>query len=119
MNINELRKEIVQEEMPVGAHEVTFEKLEYKTDAEDNVTGAYIYTKEFRRIYLHFFKGKDGEPEVNPNLDYLLAQLGCQTLSDDEANQYRGVVVKATKYETVKEDNTYKNVSFNPSFVIR
>lgn len=119
MNINELRKELIQKEMPIGTNEVTFAGIQYKTDENKDVKGVYIYTEEYRRVYLHFFSGDDGEPEVNPNLDYLLTQLGCETRSEDEANACKGTVVKAIKYTVAKEEKTYINVSFNPDFKIK
>lgn len=105
MKISELKNMKVAKEMPLGTHEVTFKKIQYRTDATDNITGVFVHIEEYRSLFIPFFE------EDNFQLDLLLNQLGCNSYDPDEINAFAGTVIKATRF--VKGE--YTNTSFNPN----
>lgn len=107
MKISELKNMKVKPEMPLGTHEATFKRIQYRTDAEGNVNGVFVHLEEFRSLFIPFFE------EDNFQLELLLRQLSCSTLDPDEINKCEGTIIKATRYER----GEYVNTSFNPNGV--
>ena len=105
MKLNEIKNMQVAKEMPLGTHEVTFKKIQYRTDLEDNITGVFVHVEEYRSLFIPFFE------QDNFQLDLLLNQLGCTSYDPDEINKFHGVVIKATRYKR----GEYTNTSFNPN----
>lgn len=105
MKLNEIKNMKKAAEMPINEmKEVTFKRIQYRTDAEDNITGVFVHIEEYRSLFIPFFE------EDNFQLDLLLGQLGCESYDPDEINEYAGTVIKATRYTR----GEYVNVSFNP-----
>jgi len=104
MKLNEIKNMQVAKEMPIGTEEVTFKKIQYRTDAEDNITGVFVHIEEYRSLFIPFFE------EDNFQLDLLLNQLGCSSYDPEEINKCAGTVITATRYER----GEYVNTSFNP-----
>lgn len=104
MKISEIKKMKVMPEMPLGTHEVTFKKIQYRTDSEMNINGVFVHIAEFRSLFIPFFE------EDNFQLDLLLKQLGCDSYDPDEINKCEGTMIKATRYPR----GEYINTSFNP-----
>lgn len=105
MKFNEFAKQEVKKNMPMGRHNVTFEGIDYRIDADGNVTGAFVRTKEYRNLFLPIFE------EQNTQLDLLCDQLGVDTYDPIEINKAKGTIIVATRYEREQ----YVNVSFNPA----
>lgn len=105
MKLNEIKNMQVAKEMPLGTHEVTFKRIQYRTDAEDNITGVFVHVEEYRSLFIPFFE------QDNFQLDLLLNQLGCTSYDPDEINKFHGVMIKATRYKR----GEYTNTSFNPN----
>lgn len=105
MKFNEFAKQEVKKNMPMGRHNVTFEGIDYRIDADGNVTGAFVRTKEYRNLFLPIFE------EQNTQLDLLCDQLGVDTYDPIEINKAKGTIIIATRYEREQ----YVNVSFNPA----
>ena len=108
MKISEFKNMKRTPEMPEGTHEVTFKKIQYRTDAAGDINGVFVHIKEYRSLFIPFFE------EDNFQLDLLLGQLGCDSYDPEEINKYEGVIIKATRYERVTDRGTYTNTSFNP-----
>lgn len=108
MKISEIKNMKRVPEMPLGTHEVTFKKIQYRTDADMNINGVFVHIEEYRSLFIPFFD------EDNFQLDLLLGQLGCESYDPEEINQCAGTVIKATRYERVTDTGTYTNTSFNP-----
>ena len=104
MKISELKNMKVAAEMPLGTHEVTFKRIQYRTDADMNITGVFVHVEEYRSLFIPFFE------QDNFQLDLLLNQLGCKSYDPEEINQFAGTVIKATRYPR----GQYINTSFNP-----
>ena len=104
MKISELKNMQVAAEMPLGTHEVTFKRIQYRTDAEENINGVFVHVEEYRSLFIPFFE------QDNFQLDLLLGQLGCKSYDPEEINKFAGTVIKATRYER----GQYTNTSFNP-----
>lgn len=112
MKLNELKNKEVMRAMPMGKHEVTFVRIEYRTDQDDNVTGAWIYITEYKPLYIPIF---DGE---NFQLDLLTEQLGVESYDPDEINKCQGTKIIAHKYlrTDVERQQDFTNISFNPRY---
>ena len=108
MKLNEIKNMKVMPEMPLGTHEVTFKRIQYRTDADGEITGVFVHLEEYRSLFIPFFE-KD-----NFQLDLLLNQLGCTSYDPEEIDKSAGTVIKATRYERVTDSGTYTNTSFNP-----
>lgn len=111
MNINEIRNTKVKENMPIGTHEVAFERIEYRADAAGNVRNAFVHVEGFRSIYLPIFDGD------NFQLDFLCKQLGAESWAEEDINSYKGTVITVQRYERenpLDPDNPFLNTSFNP-----
>lgn len=104
MKINEIKNMKKAGEMPLGTKDVTFKRIQYRTDAEDNITGVFVHIEEYRSLFIPFFETD------NFQLDLLLEQLGCDSYDPDEINEHAGTKIKATRYER----GEYINTSFNP-----
>ena len=105
MKINEIKNMKKATEMPVDQlMEVTFKKIQYRTDADDNINGVFVHIEEYRSLFIPFFE------EDNFQLDLLLEQLGCDSYDPDIINEYAGTRIKATRYTR----GQYINTSFNP-----
>lgn len=104
MKINELKNMKRAVEMPMGTHDVTFKRIQYRTDANEDINGVFVHIEEYRSLFIPFFE------QDNFQLDLLLEQLGVDSYDPDEINKTAGTVIKATKYER----GEYTNVSFNP-----
>lgn len=104
MKINELKNMKKAPEMPLGTHEVTFKKIQYRTDADENINGVFVHIEEYRSLFIPFFE------EDNFQLDLLLEQLGCDSYDPDEINDCAGTKIKVTRYQR----DVYTNTSFNP-----
>lgn len=104
MKLDALKEMKKAPEMPLGKKEVTFKKIQYRTDEEGNVNGIFVHIEEYRSLFIPFFE------EDNFQLDLLLEQLGCESYDDEEINKASGTVIVATRYER----GGYINVSFNP-----
>ena len=105
MKISEIKNMKVAAEMPLGTHEVTFKRIQYRTDADMNINGVFVHVEEYRSLFIPFFE------EDNFQLDLLLKQLGCDSYNPDEINKFAGTVIKATRYVR----GQYTNTSFNPN----
>lgn len=105
MKLSEIKNMQVAKEMPLGTHEVTFKKIQYRVDTEDNITGVFVHVEEYRSLYIPFFD------QDNFQLDLLLNQLGCTSYDPDEINKFKGTVITATRYTR----GQYTNTSFNPN----
>ncbi|MBP5596735.1 MAG: hypothetical protein J6Y02_15215 [Pseudobutyrivibrio sp.] len=105
MKLNEIKNMQVAKEMPLGTHEVTFKRIQYRTDAEENITGVFVHVEEYRSLFIPFFE------QDNFQLDLLLNQLGCSSYDPDEINECKGVKIIATRYKR----GEYTNTSFNPN----
>lgn len=105
MKISEIKNMQVAKEMPLGTEEVTFKKIQYRTDAEDNINGVFVHIEEYRSLFLPFFE------EDNFQLDLLLNQLGCSSYDPEEINKCAGTIITATRYQR----GEYVNTSFNPN----
>ena len=105
MKISELKNMKVASEMPLGQHEVTFKRIQYRTDAEMNITGVFVHVEEYRSLFIPFFE------QDNFQLDLLLKQLGCDSYDPEVINDFAGTVIKATRYPR----GEYINTSFNPN----
>ena len=105
MKLNEIKNMKVSAEMPLGTHEVTFKRIQYRTDAEENITGVFVHVEEYRSLFIPFFE------QDNFQLDLLLRQLGCTSYDPEEINSFAGTVIKATRYPR----GQYINTSFNPN----
>ena len=109
MKISEIKNMKRTPEMPVGTtEEVTFKKIQYRTNAEGDITGVFVHIEEYRSLFIPFFE------EDNFQLDLLLQQLSCDSYDPEEINKCAGTIIKATRYERVTESGTYTNTSFNP-----
>lgn len=111
MNINEIKNTKVKENMPLGTHEVAFEKIEYRADAAGNVKNAFVHVAGYRSIYLPIFDGD------NFQLDFLCKQLGAESWDPDEINAQKGTVITVQRYERenpLNPDEPFINTSFNP-----
>ena len=104
MKLNEFKNMKKAVEMPLGTHDVTFKRIQYRTDSEDNITGVFVHVEEYRSLFIPFFE------EDNFQLDLLLEQLGTNSYDPEEINKCIGTVIKATRYER----GDYVNTSFNP-----
>lgn len=109
MKINEFRNMKKAPEMPLGKREVVFKSLQYRVDAEGEVTGAFVHVEGFRSLFIPIFA------EQNFQLDLLLGQLGCESYDDNEINKFAGTVITVNRYERKTDTATYTNVSFNAS----
>lgn len=107
MKLNDVKNMKRAAEMPIGTQEVTFKKLQYRTDADDEITGVFVHVEEYRSLYIPFFN------EDNFQLDLLLGQLGCDSYDPDEINKCAGKKITATRYMA---QNMYTNTSFNPNY---
>lgn len=108
MKLNEMRTMKRAPEMPMGRHEVVFEKLQYRVNGEGDITGAFVHVQGYRSLFIPIFE------EQNFQLDLLLGQLGCDSYNDEEINQYAGTVITCNRYTRTTDDGTtYTNVSFN------
>lgn len=105
MKISEIKNMKKAKNMPLGTEEVTFKKIQYRTDAEDNITGVFVHVEEYRSLFIPFFDNGD-----NYQLDLLLEQLGVDEYDPDEINKAAGTKIKVSRY---KRDE-YTNTSFNP-----
>ena len=105
MKSNVFFNQNVKENMPMGRHQITFEGIDYRIDADGNVTGAFIRNKEYSNLFLPIFE------EQNTQLDLLCRQLGAKTYNPEEINKAKGTIIIATRYEREQ----YVNVSFNPA----
>lgn len=105
MKISEIKNMTVAKEMPLGTEEVTFKRIQYRTDADDNINGVFVHIEEYRSLFLPFFESD------NFQLDLLLKQLGCESYDPEEINKCAGTVITATRYER----GDYVNTSFNPN----
>ena len=105
MKISEIKNMKRASEMPLGTQEVTFKRIQYRTDAEDNINGVFVHIEEYRSLFLPFFE------QDNFQLDLLLGQLGCESYDPEEINKCAGTVITATRYER----GEYVNTSFNPN----
>lgn len=111
MNINAIKNTKVKENMPLGTHEVAFEKIEYRTDAFGNVKNAFVHVAGFRSLYLPIFDGD------NFQLDFLCKQLGAESWDDAEINEHKGTIITVHRFERenpLNPDNPFVNTSFNP-----
>lgn len=107
MKLNELNNTKRTAQMPVGRNEATFKEIQYRVDAENNVTGAFIHTKEFRPVFIPIFD------DQNYQLDLLIDQLGeVENYSADEINKHKGAHIIVWRY--VREE--YTNTSFNANY---
>ena len=104
MKISEIKNMQVAKEMPLGTEEVTFKRIQYRTDADDNINGVFVHIEEYRSLFLPFFE------QDNFQLDLLLGQLGCESYDPEEINKCAGTVITATRYQR----GEYVNTSFNP-----
>lgn len=105
MKLNELKNMTVAPEMPIDEmQEVTFKRIQYRTDADGNINGVFVHIAEYRSLFIPFFE------EDNFQLDLLLNQLGCRSYDPEEINKFEGTVIKATRYTR----GDYINTSFNP-----
>lgn len=104
MKISEIRNMKVAPEIPLGTHEVTFKRIQYRTDADGDINGVFVHIEEYRSLFIPFFE------QDNFQLDLLLGQLGCTSYDPEEINEYAGTVIKATRYTR----GQYTNTSFNP-----
>lgn len=104
MKLSELKNMTVAPEMPLGTHEVTFKRIQYRTDADMEINGVFVHIEEYRSLYIPFFE------QDNFQLDLLLKQLGCTSYDPEEINKFAGTVITATRYER----GEYINTSFNP-----
>ena len=111
MKLNELKNRKVAKELPIGRHEVTFKKIDYRTNSEMDITGVFIHIDGYKPLFIPFFDNGD-----NFQLDLLLEQLGCDSYDPDEINQCTGTRIIAQKYIRQVEDRTFTNVSFNTNF---
>ena len=112
MKLADIRNTRVKENMPIGTHEVTFEKIEYRADAQGNVKNAFVHIEGYRSIYLPIFDGD------NFQLDFLCKQLGAESWAEDEINNAKGTVITVHRYERenpLNPDNPFLNTSFNPA----
>lgn len=105
MKISEIKNMQVAKEMPLGTEEVTFKRIQYRTDADDNINGVFVHIEEYRSLFLPFFE------EDNFQLDLLLNQLGCSSYDPEEINKCAGTIITATRYQR----GEYVNTSFNPN----
>ena len=105
MKISEIKNMQVAKEMPLGTEEVTFKRIQYRTDADDNINGVFVHIEEYRSLFLPFFE------QDNFQLDLLLGQLGCESYDPEEINKCAGTVITATRYQR----GEYVNTSFNPN----
>lgn len=105
MKLSELKNMQVAPEMPLGTHEVTFKRIQYRLDADMEITGVFVHVAEYRSLFIPFFSNGD-----NFQLDLLLRQLGCTSYDPEEINKFEGTVIKATRYPR----GEYINTSFNP-----
>lgn len=107
MNINTLRNTKRPGQMPLGRNEATFKEIQYRADAEGEVTGAFIHTEEFSPVYIPIFD------ENNYQLELLVRQLGdTATYSEEEINQYKGTKIIVWRYPREQ----YVNTSFNANY---
>ena len=104
MKISEIKNMKVLPEMPLGTHEVTFKRIQYRTDADMEINGVFVHIEEYRSLFIPFFE------QDNFQLDLLLKQLGCDSYDPDEINKCEGTVITATRYVR----GEYTNTSFNP-----
>ena len=112
MKLSEMRKTEVVRAMPYGKNEVTFDHIEYREDEKKNINGAWIYVKEFKRLFIPIFE------ENNYQLDLLTEQLGIESYDDREINKAKGTVIIAHKYTRFNEalGQEFTNISFNPRY---
>lgn len=112
MKLNELKNTPVVRAMPMGKHEVTFDHIQYREDADGEINGVWVHIKEFRPLFIPFFE------ENNYQLDLLTEQLGIESYDPEEINKATGTVIIAHKYkrDDEKRNQTYTNVSFNPRY---
>lgn len=104
MRIDEIRNMKRAAEMPLGTHEVTFKKIQYRTDTTGEINGVFVHVNEYRSLFIPFFE------EDNFQLDLLLEQLGCDSYDPEEINKFHDTKIKATRYQR----GAYTNTSFNP-----
>lgn len=105
MKINEFKNMKRATEMPINEmKEVTFKRIQYRTDADGNINGVFVHIEEYRSLFIPFFE------QDNFQLDLLLEQLGCDSYDPEEINKYAGTIIKATRYTR----GEYVNTSFNP-----
>ena len=112
MKLNEFRKQEVVRPMPYGKNEVTFEKIEYRTDDKGNINGAWVYISDYKPLFIPIFE------EQNFQLDLLTEQLGVNTYDDREINKCAGTIVVAHKYTRFDQNRNqeFTNISFNPRY---
>ena len=113
MNINAIKGTKVKENMPIGTHDVAFEKIEYRADAYGNVKNAFVHVEGYRSLYLPIFDGD------NFQLDFLCKQLGAESWDDEEINQHKGTVITVHRFERenpLNPDNPFINTSFNADY---
>lgn len=111
MKINEMKNIVATPELPIGeTTEVTFKKIQYRVDQDDNVTGAFVHIENYKSLFIPVF---DNE---NFQLEFLIQQLDAESAAEDDLNACEGKTIVATRY--VRRDDTndreYVNVSFNP-----
>ncbi len=112
MKLNEMRKREAVRAIPYGKNEVTFEKLEYRVNNEEEIIGAWVHIKDFKPLYIPIFE------EENYQLDLLTEQLGINSYDDREINKTAGTIIIAHKYKRYDEtrDTEFTNISFNPRY---
>ena len=113
MKLADIRNTKVKENMPIGTHEVVFEKIEYRVDGQGNVKNAFVHFEGYRSIYLPIFDGD------NFQLDFLCKQLGADSWDPDELNAHKGTAIIVHRYERenpLNPDNPFLNTSFNADY---
>ena len=107
MRLDDFEKTMVAKDIALDkVTEVTFLNIQYRTNDEGDVTGAFIHIKDYKSLYIPIFE------ERNTQLDAFLEQLGCDSRATTEINKHRGAKIKASRYQVKRNDRTYTNVSF-------
>lgn len=106
MKLNEMKNIKRAETLALGTHEVVFDHIQYRVNAEEDVIGAFVHIVGFKSLYIPIF-----DDDRNFQLQFLIEQLGAETADEDEINSFKGTVITVTRYPR----GEYINVSFNPN----
>lgn len=108
MRLEDFEKTTVAQDIELNKiTEVTFQYIQYRTNDEGDVVGAFIHIENYKSLYVPIF------PDRNTQLDAFLDQIGCKSRATAEINKHKGAKIKASRYQIKRNDRTYTNVSFN------
>lgn len=109
MNINTIKGMKKAESLKVGKHEVIFNGLNYWTEKDGTIKGAFIKVLDFKDIFIPISDNNTTQ------IDYLLDQLSTNSYDPTTLERYIGTTISVLMKERITAKGTFLNADFNPN----